>query len=137
MIRELSVLDDIRKEWQGVRNRQASILVGLFMSSSGGGIFPHKLADISYSLVLIFAYSVLCSVLQQLRNEEYFTSPKKDGRLGTLMHKSKKELPWVSFDEVDRGYRRRNDVAHKDLVLPREEAWSYIDQVRLSGLDFD
>ena len=130
MIKNQSVLADIREEWQGVRNRQTSIFVGLAASRSlGTGIFPHRVADISYSLVLIFAYSVLGTVLLQLGEEGFFTLPKKDTLLGALMHSSKTQLPWVNFSEVDRGRCKRNDVAHSDLVLPREESWQYIDAI--------
>lgn len=129
MIKNLSVLTYIRKEWQGVRSRQTSIFVGLAASwGLGTGVFPHKVADISYSLVLIFAYSVLGNVLRQLGEEGFFTLPKKD-TLGALMHNSKTQLPWVNFSEIDRGRCKRNDVAHKDFVPPRGESWKYIDEI--------
>ena len=130
MIRDQNVLEEIRKEWQGVRNKQTSIFVGL--AASGGLIrlsFPHKVADISYSLVLIYAYSVLQNVLLQLRDEGHLTSLKGNNYLGALVHNSKKKLTWLNFGEVDRGHCKRNDVAHRDLVLQRGEAWKYIDAI--------
>ncbi|MQY66742.1 MAG: hypothetical protein GH159_00240 [Dehalococcoidia bacterium] len=94
-----------------------------------GGAFPHKVADISYSLVLLFAYSVLGTVLRQLRDEEFFASPKKDNRLGVLISNSETQLPWINFGEVDEGHHKRNDVAHEDFVPSRGESWKYIDAI--------
>ena len=130
MIRNQNVLDEIRKDWQGVRNIQTSIFVGLAASLGPiPGIFPHKVADISYSLILIFAYSVLQNVLGQLRDEGYFISPKKNNFLGTLLDKSKNKIPWVDFTEVDIGHCKRNDIAHKDYVPTRGESWKYVDAI--------
>jgi hypothetical protein len=130
MIKNQSVLDEVRKDWEGVRNRQTSIFVGLAASRGiGVGIYPFRVADICYSLVLIFAYSVLGTVLRQLKEEGFFTSPKKDNRLGVLIKNSETQLPWVNFSEVDEGHHKRNDVAHKDFVPPRGESWKYIDMI--------
>lgn len=130
MIQDQNSLEEIRKEWRGVRNIQTSIFVGL--AASGGlisGIFPFKIADISYSLVLIYGYAVLQTVLQHLRDEGLFTSPKKDNRLGTLMDSSREKLNWLDFNEVYRGRGKRNDIAHEELVLQRGEAWKFIDAI--------
>jgi len=130
MIKGQDVLEEIRKEWQGVRNIQSSIFVGLAASRGLiSGIFPQRVADISYSLVLIYAYSVLQNVLLQLRDEEHFTSSKDDNHLGTLMHNSKEKLNWLDFSEADKGRDKRNDIAHSELVLQRGEAWKYIDAI--------
>jgi hypothetical protein len=130
MIKDSRVLAEVRQDWQGVRNRQTSIFVGLAASTGiVGGIYPHKVADISYSLVLIFAYSVLKDVLLQLGKEEFFALPKKSTFLGALIDNSKTKLPWVNCSKVDEGHHKRNDVAHEDLIPPRGESWGYIDTI--------
>jgi hypothetical protein len=98
MIKDARVFAEVRQDWQGVRNRQTSIFVGLVASRGVvGGIFPHRVADISYSLVLIFAYSVLKDLLLQLGKEGLFILPNRTF-LGDLMHSSKTQLPWVNFN---------------------------------------
>lgn len=128
MVRDPDMLKSLRQEWEAVRSAQGRVQLHLYAAVGGLSFFPHKLADISYSLVLLFACAVLKDVLIQLCNEGNFTS--KRNQLGTLMHSSKAAaIPWVNFALVDRAREERNDVAHKQKILPRCECWKFIDAI--------
>ncbi len=101
------------------------------MSASGGvigGGATHKLRNISHNLTLLFAFSVLETVLKQLRDEGIFS--EKYSGLKKLMHSSKKNgLTWVDFELVDEAREERNKIAHEQKTLERAECWKFIDAI--------
>lgn len=127
MIQDPIMLQSLRQEWEAVRNAQRRVQLHLSAAVGGLSFFPHKLADISHSLVILFACAVLKDVLTQLRNERNFTS--KSNLLGELMDSSKATIPWVNFGLVDRARKKRNGVAHDQKILPRAECWKYINAI--------
>ncbi len=126
MINDQNALTEIRDDWKSVRLKQNRIKVNTF---SAIGKISLKFADLCYTLVLIYAFSVLHDVLRQMHQEGRFPCVGKNLQLGSLMQVSKDALPWVNFKQVDEGRERRNDVAHDDLVLPRKKTWEYIDAI--------
>ncbi|MFQ5874386.1 MAG: hypothetical protein ACE5JL_11375 [Dehalococcoidia bacterium] len=126
MIKDQNVVTDIRDDWKSVRLKQNRIKINTL---SAIGKISTQFADLCYTLILIYAYSVLHDTLIQLHEEKFFTVTKKDRLLGTLMYASQNVLPWVHFALVDKGREQRNNVAHEDLVLPRGEIWEYIDAI--------
>jgi hypothetical protein len=128
MIQDKAKQADYQKEWNGVRAFQNRIQANLNASGMMFGTgATHAIRDISHNLVLLFAFSVFESVLKQLKAEKYFVS--KNNSLGNLMHKSKKYLPWQNFPLIDEAKEKRNDIAHRQTLLPRGDCWKYIDAI--------
>ena len=98
MIKDKNKLEKFRKEWISVRKFQAKTQRHLNAAGMGGiGALgsTHELRNISHNLTLLFAFSVLEKVLRQMKDEVYFVA--KDNKSGTLMHSSKKVIPWANF----------------------------------------
>jgi hypothetical protein len=127
LIQDITVLDEIRMSWHGVREFREKLQRAVLASFAFGGLPQPFLADAGHNLPLLHAFAVLNEVLQQLRDEGHFTC--KGFFLGALMNASADALPWVDFALVKEGVARRNDVAHKGMVLPRTDCWKYIDAV--------
>ena len=127
MITDRVVLEDIRSSWNTVRISQEMIQTNLNVAFAFGGAQSHNFKNLAYSLILIFAFSVIEDALRQLEDQGVFSA--KNRQLGTLMHASKSALPWVAFQFVDEGRERRNDVAHKREYLERADCWKYIDAI--------
>ncbi len=127
MMKDNNVLKEMVGAWEGVRKMQA--MLDTYATTALVGGFP-QLSDYQnacHGLTLIYAYAVLQEVLEQLRDEGQFVS--SSGKLGTLMHESKKSLPWVDFAIIDKGRERRNDVAHRRSIVPLAESRRYIDAI--------
>ena len=126
MITDPHILAAIKAEWDSVRRKQNRIKINTF---SAMGHISLQFVDLSYTLILIYAYSVLHETLRQLHEQGSFSSTGKGTRLGSLMKASKRVLPWVDLPCVDLGREQRNKVAHNDRVLPRGETWKYVDAI--------
>ena len=123
MIRDGAVLDDVRAAWKTVRVAQSMVTTNLNMAGFVMGAFR----NFAHSLVLLFAYSVLENVLEQLRDEGVLAS--KSANIGPLMKASKDVLPWCDYALVDQGREQRNRIAHRREFLARAEVWRYIDGI--------
>ncbi len=73
-----------------------------------------------YNLPLILAYCVLDEFLTAAIGEGVFSAPAA-AMLGRKMHASLPNVTWLDFGGVDLGREKRNDVAHKGLLLDRDE----------------
>ncbi len=131
MIRDATVLADVRQNWVGVEALRTKLQVSAFASISmgDGGLYPFALSNAAHNLPFIHAYAVLNEVLQQLADEGHFTT--KTRFLGELLRKSKKALPWRDFALVKAGALRRNDVAHRGDLLNRDDCRKYVDAVKV------
>ena len=109
------------QDWASVRRYHGWITAN---SMASGGFVSSKFLDFCHSLVLVHAYSVLQSVLEQYKREGTFSARGRE--LKTLMKASSSVLPWADFAKVDDGRERRNDIAHKGQFLPRSDSWSYM-----------
>ena len=127
MIKDSEVLDSIRSSWETVRISQAMVQTNLNFAFAFGGFQSHDFRKLCYSLVLLFAYSVLEDSLRELKQQGVFQA--ENLKLGTLMHSSKVSLHWLKFDLVDKGRERRNDVAHYRAYVESPECWKYIDAI--------
>ncbi len=130
MIKDKTELENIRKEWIGVREFQAKIQRHLNVGSVGGMFgcgSTHELRNISHNLILLFGFSVLEKVLNQMRSEGFFNAPNTN--LGTLMYESKKNLTWINFSLVDQARNDRNELAHDQKIFNRGKCWNYIDAI--------
>lgn len=125
MIKDLKLLNEIREEWKGVRSLQRTIGIGELDAVSKGSLASFGIVEVAHNLTLIFAFSVLKDVLTQLRDEGYYKCSNRD--LKPLMYKSKKSIPWVDFQKIDRGRDIRNEIAHDNKMFHKEECFKYID----------
>jgi hypothetical protein len=132
MIRDPQALQELRDAWQSFRDYQGRITRSLAFSFARGGFFSHGAAELSDNLFMMFAFGVLHDVLLQLRDEGHFAG--RDSRLGPTMSASRDALPWEDFDRLDRGRERRNDVAHRGMVFPREECRELVDAIEVQLL---
>jgi hypothetical protein len=124
MIQDRVELQGIRDSWQSLQEyeRAANLtIVKAFMSGLPAGTRPPELF---WSLLLIFAYAVLEEALLELRDQSVFACP--DSRLKPLMAASRSALTWVNFVEADEGRERRNDIAHRQVLIDPNESKKYI-----------
>lgn len=127
MVKDQAKLQNIQASWKTVCAVQDRVGANLAAGSGMFGFVTHNFRDLTHSLVLLFAFSVLQDTLTQLRAESAFTSG--GNQLGRLMEGSETALPWVDFTKVDEGRVRRNNLAHEMQVLPRGDCWEYIDAI--------
>ena len=130
MIKDKNELEKFRKEWISVRKFQAKIQCHLNAAGMGGiGTLgsTHELRNISHNLTLLFAFSVLEKVLRQMKDEGNFVA--KDNKIGTLMHSSKKVIPWANFTLIDQARDDRNKIAHYQEIFERGKCWDYLDAI--------
>ena len=128
MIQDKVKQADYQKEWNSVRKFQNRIQANLNASGMMFGTgATHAIRDISHNLVLLFAFSVFEDVLKQLKAEKHFTSDNNN--LGNLMHGSQNDLPWQNFLLVDEAREKRNEIAHDQTILPRDDCWKYINAI--------
>ena len=117
MISDQLYLHQTQDSWKAVRSAQARVETNTFTAFMGGGVLTPDFIDFNYCLVLVFAYSVLDDVLEQLRDEGKFQSGRSN--LKSLMDASRSNLAWVDFTQVNEGRENRNLVAHQLTILPR------------------
>jgi hypothetical protein len=94
--------------------------------SPAGFLRPSEFTNLCYSLIVLFAFSVLEDVLKELRLEGKFSSSKN---LGSLMKSSQAYLPWNNFGAVDSARERRNEIAHDQKLVSPTECKSFLDAI--------
>lgn len=110
MIVNSSSLEALQVEWAGavrMRERMKLLVTATF---AGGAFTAPTLANVIYNLPLLLAFDVLKQVLLQAREDGRFTCSR--GQLGPLMDSAKVALPWIDWESLREGVRRRNEVAH-------------------------
>jgi hypothetical protein len=120
------VLNAIRAEWRSVESTRDFIARNLAAAHTGVGSMgvSHEFRNLTYSLWLLFAFSVLERALLELRSELIFSS--KNSGLEQLMRNSQRSLRWQNYALVNIARKRRNDVAHRRTVLQRADCWKYV-----------
>ncbi len=126
MIKDGGRLIQLRSEWNGVRDRQEYFRRNVLFAFAEGALNMRNLADPIYSLLLLYAFATLQSVLMEIRDQGTFSSR---GELGELFKGSKTILPWVDYDLVNEGRRMRNKIAHSNFILSSKESFRYIDAI--------
>jgi hypothetical protein len=128
MIKNQEKLLAYQKDWNGVRGLQNRIQALLNAPLTGiGGFVPHGLRDISHNIVLLFGFSVLEDVLKQLRDEDQFN--EKSNMVGKLMFASRDFISWSDFELINEAREKRNDIAHDQKIIYRDDCWKYIDAI--------
>ena len=115
MIVNSSSLEALQVEWDGVvrmRERMKLLVIATF---AGGAFTAPALANVVYNLPLLLAFDVLKQVLLQARDDGRFTCSL--GQLRNLMDSAKVALPWIDWESLREGVRRRNEVAHDGMFF--------------------
>ena len=128
VVSDEAVLDRVRRTWYTARLLQEGVKANLDAGMSGTGGVPQTMAfaDLSHSLVLLFAFSVLEDLLKQVKKEHELNCRSQ---LKPMMKASRSVLPWANFDTVDEGRECRNRLAHEQVIPPRKESWKYIEAI--------
>ncbi len=71
--------------------------------------------DILYNLPFLLAFDVLKQVLLQARDEGRFTGSRP--QLGDLIDSAKNSLPWIDWQCLREGVKRRNEVVHDSKLF--------------------
>jgi len=108
MIANPSSLETLQAEWQGVvqmRERVQNLVIStLALDAKKSPVF----GDILYNLPLRLAFDVLKQVLLQAKDEGLIRSSRR--QLGDLVESAKTSLPWIDWQRVREGVKRRNEV---------------------------
>ena len=108
MIANPSSLETLQAEWQGVvqmRERIQNLVISTFaFDAKKSPVF----GDILYNLPLRLAFDVLKQVLLQAKDEGLIRSSRR--QLGDLVESAKTSLPWIDWQRLREGVKRRNEV---------------------------
>ena len=127
MIADAAVLQNVRDEWAIVRKTWDMMSANIKWAFARGGYTSPTFRSAAYSLTLLFAFTVLEHVLQQLCKEEYFDC--KSQNVGPLMNKSQSSLVWIDYQLVDEARKRRNDIAHHQIWIQTADCKRYLDAI--------
>jgi hypothetical protein len=125
MINNKTRKDEIVKSWNALRKIQNS-LTRVYLAP-GCGFINEKAPDTAYNLPFVLAFSVLDEVLSELSAQK--TIRCKSRKLGAKMEASINILPWKNYGLVDDGRDKRNDLAHKAIVISKAECLKFIDAI--------
>ena len=127
MITNADALTQVQSEWAGVRRMRDRMKLLLMATFAGGAFTAPALSTVVYNLPLLLAFDVLNQVLMQLRDEGQFSCSRN--QLGPLVDASKIPLPWLDWQAVRDGVRRRNEVAHDGVLLDSTVCLSEISRI--------
>ena len=110
MIANPSSLATLQAEWQAVvqmRERIQNLVISTFaLDVKKSPVF----GDILYNLPLRLAFDVLKQVLLQAKDEGLIRSSRR--QLADLVESAKTSLPWIDWQRLREGVKRRNEVVH-------------------------
>ncbi len=135
MITDGQVLDHVLQSWKSVRIFEAMINTNLTSGNFAGGFMHPDFGNLSASLVVFFAFSVLEDVLTAIRDEGHFVC--KRNQLGNQMSASRSKIDWDDYEAVDFARIKRNKLAHEQAVLTRSEAKSCVDLIERQLVSWD
>jgi hypothetical protein len=125
MIRDPDVKAEIQQDWAGVR-KLCEFVHRCYMMP-GMGVINETRPDDSYNIPLVLAYAVLDQVLNELIAQGDFKC--KSFLLGEKMDASKGTLKWQDYQLVFNGKEARNDLAHKAMLVPKDNCLRFIDGI--------
>ncbi len=127
MLSNTQSLQSIRESWNSVRIYEAMIDTHMNAppSSPFGFVRSSEFNNLCYSLIVLFAFSVLEDVLKELRSEGKFSSSSTN--LKILMRSSRAYLSWNDFGAADSARIRRNEIAHDQKLVSPTECKSFLD----------
>lgn len=127
MIRDIQELKAIEQEWHSLRRSQGKLQVNITASFARGAWFLPQIADDIYALLLPFGYSVLEHVLQQMRDEGFFTC--RSSQLKALMASSRSAIPWSDYQAIDAGREARNKLTHEQVIPSHADTFRILDEI--------
>jgi hypothetical protein len=108
----------IAEDWRGVLLNQNRVIINTGIDAL---FSSQQFRDLCHSLILVHAYGVLQGALQTLASEGRFDC--KSSKLGPLMQASAEQgLPWIDYELLYEGKRRRDDIAHEARYVSQKEA---------------
>jgi len=94
-----------------IQNGMKVLLAATF---AGGAFTAPALGGVVYSLPLLLAFDALGQVLTVLRDQGAFVC--HSSQLGPSVDAAKPPVPWLDWQGVRDGVRRRNEVAHDGIL---------------------
>jgi hypothetical protein len=83
---------------------------GMVVSAGSNPLVAGNFARIAYNLPLLLAFDAMHGALLAARNAGHFACG--NDYLGPLMDAARSHLPWIDWQALRDGVRRRNRVAH-------------------------
>ena len=126
MIADDKAKADIAERWETVRTFR-EMQNRTYISSIGGvTITESSLPDEFYNLPLVLAYTVFETALDALGRQGEFAWQSKM-RLGPMMKAAKEgNICWENYVLVNKGRKRRNHLAHRAELIPKDDCFEYI-----------
>jgi hypothetical protein len=128
VIQDPKVLEAVRESWSFAVTKSISISAAFNPLMAMLNPIQRQALEIAHNTTLLFAFSVLEKVLEQLADEGCFAC--KSRHLSALMEASKGAVPWQNFAEITAARERRNAVAHRSTVLSEVQCWDDIASIR-------
>lgn len=130
MIRDAVALAEARTGWTTVRYTQSMFLTHLAAPLVPFGFVRTPDFDKAcLSILVVNGFAVLEEVLEQLRCEAVFASPRRT--LSELMNNSRSILRWKDFAAVDGARVQRNRVAHDRHFLEPKACAEILDVIEV------
>jgi hypothetical protein len=128
MITDPVTLAELQSLWNGVRSFQQRIRNNtVFAFGGGGGIGATNLGRLAHNLPFLNGCAVLNDALLALRDQGVFTC--RSFFLGALHKESKSVIPRVDWALIHEVIDKRNDLAHKSIVVPIDDCLRYVDAI--------
>ena len=99
----------ITVQWSGAE-RMLARMRGMVVSAGSDPPTAGNFARIAYNLPLLLAFDAMRGALLAARNAGHFACG--NDHLGPLMDAAKNALPWIDWQALRDGVRRRNRIAH-------------------------
>ncbi|MCH5374334.1 MAG: hypothetical protein JJ992_10170 [Planctomycetes bacterium] len=127
MIQDPIALAEIQQQWDGARQLRERIKANAVFGFTGAHIPVLNLSSLAYNLPFLHACAVLNDALLQLRDEGVYAC--RSIFLGALHNASKSAIPWNDWPLVGELIDRRNELAHKAVVISRKDCFRYIEAI--------
>tara|TARA_R110001583_G_scaffold60983_1_gene180731 strand:- start:300 stop:719 length:420 start_codon:yes stop_codon:yes gene_type:complete len=118
-----SDLKKIQLDWGAVRTIEKGLTPRQWCIPGGSVINEGGAPDESFNLPFFLAYAVLDKYLEKR------LCPGKRVFLGTKMDWSRPLLDWLDYGSVNTGKESRNGIAHRAILLSKEDCQMYINAI--------
>jgi hypothetical protein len=119
-------LASITVQWSGAERMLARVR-GMVVSAGSNPQTAGNFARIAYNLPLLLAFDAMRGALLAARDAGHFACGNDN--LGPLMDAEKNALPWIDWQALRDGVRRRNRVAHDGELHSADQCIQAVQQV--------
>jgi hypothetical protein len=105
-----AAIASITVEWSGAERMLGRVRGLVGVSAGASPDIARPLSRVAYNLPLLLAFDALCAALVAARDAGHFACGSDYP--GPLMDAAKNVLPWIDWQALRDGLRRRNRVAH-------------------------